>query len=640
MKKKYISIPENILYLGNYQDLMFQLPEGSFIFNKVMTGCGATTMFLNDSVPTILCSPRREMIRCKAESDDFSGKVHLFGSESPKGTVLDKIKDLENYIQRTLYSPFNQGVTSSCKILVTYDSAKHVWQGLLEMKCLQYFRVVVDEFQTLFTDAAFRGDTEIEFMENITKTGNTTIYLSATPYLEGFLNVLPAFSNLPYVELVWPDSSKHHINIHSQPYIDGSRSKTIKAIIDRYRQNGFFEEAMDENNVIHQATEAVFFINDPSFIVSTIKKNGLSSNEVNVICAENPNNEQLLSKAGLVIGHAPKRGIPNATFTFVTKCSFEGTDFYSSNAFTYIFSDIRPGLENMAMDISIDIPQIIGRQRMPTNFFRYSARLYCKFIPVFDAVSKTAYMDRIQDKVDESNIMFTNLDITDTRALNAIARKFRNSQKVEKYKNDYIAVVDDKQSNQQKFVFNWYVMLNEIRSWFIHNELFPNRNYVYNTILETFACSKSENSKLVSNFLLGFKGTFEECMKMYSEFLDLHPECKPELQQSFQVSMSYKEYYNRMGPSALRSLSWKEANIKPYMAQPYIPCTDFGEVVRQTFSKGWYSLKSIKEKLQELYDKYKPGHKAYGSDIEQFCDCKKAKKTMPDGTRDNGYEIM
>jgi anti-sigma B factor antagonist len=40
-------------------------------------------------------------------------------------------------------------------------------QGLKEMGLLDQFRFVVDEFQTLFTDAAFRGDVEAEFMENL-----------------------------------------------------------------------------------------------------------------------------------------------------------------------------------------------------------------------------------------------------------------------------------------------------------------------------------------------------------------------------------------------------------------------------------------------------------------------------------------
>lgn len=81
-KLQPIQIPEGVFYLGNYPELLNLLPSQTFIFNKVMTGCGATTMFLDDAIPTVLCSPRKELIHCKANSNRYMGKVHLFGSTS------------------------------------------------------------------------------------------------------------------------------------------------------------------------------------------------------------------------------------------------------------------------------------------------------------------------------------------------------------------------------------------------------------------------------------------------------------------------------------------------------------------------------------------------------------------------------
>ena len=45
MNKTIITIPNGIYYLGDYPQLLNILPmSGNYIINKVITGCGATTM--------------------------------------------------------------------------------------------------------------------------------------------------------------------------------------------------------------------------------------------------------------------------------------------------------------------------------------------------------------------------------------------------------------------------------------------------------------------------------------------------------------------------------------------------------------------------------------------------------------------
>ena len=164
MNKKYINIPENIYHLADYTDLQRQFPKGSFILDKTVTGCGATTMFLSDATPTILCSARVELMHCKANAPEFKGKIHEFRQfHDYKTPVIELENQTVDYIYRC------QSITP--KILVSYDSFKHVAQVLSEQGMLQKFRIVVDEAQTLFTDASFKGDVEIEFLENIIKSG-------------------------------------------------------------------------------------------------------------------------------------------------------------------------------------------------------------------------------------------------------------------------------------------------------------------------------------------------------------------------------------------------------------------------------------------------------------------------------------
>ena len=61
------------------------------------------------------------------------------------------------------------------------------------------------EFQNIFMDSKFKADTELNFLAYLQDCPNVT-YLSATPYIEEYLDELDEFKNLPYYELKWhPD---------------------------------------------------------------------------------------------------------------------------------------------------------------------------------------------------------------------------------------------------------------------------------------------------------------------------------------------------------------------------------------------------------------------------------------------------
>lgn len=638
-----ISIPEGIFYLGDYyQYLIPQLPTTSYIFNKVMTGCGATTMFLADDVPTVLCSPRCELIHCKANSDRFKGKVHLFGStittkkKVDSSVVLEKIQAMKDYVNATIPLPYQQP-TIIPKILVTYDSTKHVIQGLQEMGLLNKFRFVVDEFQTLWTDAAFRGDTEAEFMENL-KYAQQVIYLSATPYLCQYLSLFPEFATLPYIELSWPDSSKHQTDIKKEFYYNGSPLQTIKRIIDKRRNFGYFEELMDGTGNVHRATEAVFFVNDIKFIASAISNNAIPLSEVNIICSQSDETLAKLKKAGLVPGHAPKEGQKHPTYTFVSKAAYEGTDFYSQCAYTYIFSNINRN--NMAIDISLDLPQIMGRQRLSSNIFRYSATFFHKNTISFTDEEKAEFYSKIKEKSDDTDDAIKDFEsCTDNHKRNREARKYRNSQKVEKYQHDYISVVDDRITHQPQMVFNKYVMVNELRSWEVHNSQYIDGTVVMQSINDAFHCN-SQVEREVRTFMSFFTGLFENKMKWYAEFMDAHPECREAIQMKTDIPNNYKEYYNQLGTDVLKACSWREGQIKAAITASKTSAVSLQDAVRTAFTQSWYSAKDVKLMLQAIYDIYIPGKTAKATDLETFLSCRKSKRITKDGCRCNGYDVM
>ena len=99
MKKAEIQIPKQYLYLSDYSELLGKLPQtGKYIINKVRTGCGGTTLFLKSPDPTIIVSPRFNVLVSKRKQFPNS---FLYG-ENQKMKPEKKKEFLKNYLQLDL----------------------------------------------------------------------------------------------------------------------------------------------------------------------------------------------------------------------------------------------------------------------------------------------------------------------------------------------------------------------------------------------------------------------------------------------------------------------------------------------------------------------------------------------------------
>ena len=138
---------------------------------------------------------------------------------------------------------------------------------------------------------------------------------------------------------------------------------------------------------------------------------------------------------------------------------------------------------------------------------------------------------------------------------------------------------------------------------------------------------------------MSFGGTFEEMMVQYCNFLSLHSDYKDKLEWLPQIPLEIKTYYNTIGPDALRSMSYKEANIKQHLG--YVDQLDsIKAAVASAFVKGkFYTLKQAKEMIQHIYDNLGAAKRAKATDLEALVGCSSAKQTL-DGHRVNGYVIL
>ena len=90
MNYQEINVPVQYRYLSQWQDLLNILPQqGKIILNKVNTGCGGTTLFLQSGLPTILVSPRSNVLYSKAAQFPNAYLLNKNnGSRSKKGEFL------------------------------------------------------------------------------------------------------------------------------------------------------------------------------------------------------------------------------------------------------------------------------------------------------------------------------------------------------------------------------------------------------------------------------------------------------------------------------------------------------------------------------------------------------------------------
>ena len=642
MVKQIIRVPGKE-HLSEYLDyIQSHFPTGSFVLNKKLTGCGATTMVLKNSWPIILCSPRSELNHCKANAPEFIGRVHEFRPCDDRNTSVFELQErMMEYIRKTdLGNPFNGYAP---KIIVTYDSFKHVVQRLAEEGILDQFHIVVDEFQTLFTDAAFKGDVEMEFLYNLGFT-DQVMYLSATPFMENYLYQLPQFANLPYVELEWPKEAYHTANIQKKPYYRQSIRRTAARIINRFKIEHYFEKKMLHGREL-DATEAVFFLNDIGQIIAIIKDNDLTPENTNIICARTEENAVRLSRItdadgnrlGFTIGHAPQYGQQHKPYTFVTRTSFEGVDFYSPCAYTYIFSDIN--LQHLGIDIWIDVPQIMGRQRREDNPFRMDATFFYKVLASSTTMSDAEFQSNVTAKIAVTNEWIDTYNNSSAQLQNNMANKLRKAQKIDQCADDYVVVIDDKVSGARVVGFNELAMYNEIRAWDIRNSQYLDDCQVMTFVDDT--TKTIADDPVVRAFLQNYGGTFEQCIKKYCDTIDAHPDCKEKLEYLPQIPIEIKNYYNVLGPEKIRSNSYIEARLKRLVNTSNKQET-LKDATMDAFIPGsFYPLKQVKAILADIYRMLEIEKTAKASDLQnmEWLNVQPAQMRI-DGRKENGYKIL
>jgi len=693
-----IYVPENIEYISEWED--FKYPMGHVILDKTICGCGFTEYCLNNNIPILLCSPRKRLLENKEEQHNSERgrekglrEVYYFKNEydrtvgydggddndninittnsevvnTPFGSIskLDELQIKENLddvgdsakeeylkqIKNNLRSYIESCSEIYCrqhgesgkpfKIIVTYDSLHHVLDVLKDYYSSNSYAIVVDEFQSIFMDASFKATVELDFVNDLQGCTNV-LYLSATPMLEKYLGMIDEFKNLPMYKFIWPSSRVE--NVRTELRIVPSIPKELKKLIDSYR-NGQYPDKVLSDGTVKYSKELVIFMNSITSICSIIKKNDLKPEEVNVICADSTTNITKLKKVGHRIGRIPMEGEYHKMFTFCTRTSYLGADFYSTNAFTVVCSDCN--IQTMTVDIVLDLPQILGRQRLKENVFRNEALILYHSETKKGAIineKKLVNDEKIAQKEERTNKLLAGFELMSDEQKSEWAIKA--SRDNELYKNDYLGI----SKRTGKVMSNYLVMIADKRAYDV-----TRREYIDEiTIKRGIESISTANVEVIDgNIELELQQAYDHLlsefnkdnnfvrrMKLLCDTYFQYPEFYTKYANSplpCMIPIEYQNYINILGFEKIRALSYQEGDI----IKEIETLKNLGTVdISSLFTVGEkYTKKYIKETLGEFYNTNKIHKTPKASDLEEYFILKSIKLKVDDKW-ENGFEII
>ena len=696
MYKEKIVVPIGVTYVGEtfegrrlWEEYNLENYNFPHILNKVLTGCGYTEYCLTNDQDLVLISPRKFLLENKLAQHLSDLNIHYAENRTDVVVNYEKNIKLEDRkesstnavkieaamaLKRESIETLKRKVVEHVmmcrrmgkpvKILVTYDSFRHVREALGDQ--IKNFQIVIDEFQSIFIDARFKSDAELELLYQLQDL-QKVCFVSATPMLDKYLELLDEFKGLPYYEFDWGAEDPRRVvkpkleikfssrslnfwisRIIQQEYLSGNFEKTtLKDIHSSYLYNTYISK------------EAVFFLNSVTGICKAITTNLLSIDQCNILCAKtDENNKQVrdafnlvikkkaeqegISKPeflkGNVIGEIPTRGQQHKMFTFCTRTVYLGADFYSECARTFIFSDAN--IECLSVDISMDLEQILGRQRLKENPWKNRATMFIKTTRGTNKVPWEEFKERLDEKERKTISL---LDAYRTASgKHDLAENYQKVAKTYHYKDDYVAVNEHAGSDLVP-VFNKLMQVSEIRAFEMQQTDYADRFTVFNAVADKGLTGDTETVKELAE---EFKGLTDEVTRLrFIVSLGEKDLTKEELFSFFSLfSDKYFNYYDILGFDGIKACKCQESYIKRKIDDikgNSMIGRDVKEEIYRLFQIGKrYVNKDIKQSLKLLYERLGYQKTAKANDLEEYFEIKTVKFQDLSGKWVHGLELL
>lgn len=463
------------------------------IFNKVKTGCGATTIALTNSENYIIAVPTTELIENKCYPiKDVDGSMKFWKKHERKAGLSPVISNLFGLYGNFTYELKRKlkdylSITGIKKIICTYDKI----DKLVEFINPKEFKLLIDEYHNFLKQYSFR-DKAINGVLAHFKEFKSYCFLSATPIPKDLKPSI--FNGIPEYIANWSESDE----ITVYPYHTDKPYMVAAKFIKTYQTKSY----LNVNGI--ESREAYFFINSVTEIKAILKQTQLTEDDYRIICADNDKNRMTLK--GYIISSStdtPKK------FNFITSKSFEGVDFQSETGLCFVVSNVQN--RHTLVSIDMDIPQIVGRIRTKSNPFRN------KVVHIFNTKATdhyTTFEEMEQIVNEEVKAAQERADMLNNAKLSEPAIK----QQVNEIKK--VGVESYLSYQENKFIINDMVAKLQLYSYYIATVVYQSDQSLRNTYIQSgITVTKGKWYVAPEKFVkdLISEPTFRELHKRYCE---------------------------------------------------------------------------------------------------------------------------
>ena len=271
----------------------------------------------------------------------------------------------------------------------------------------------------------------------------------------------------------------------------------------------------------------------------------------------------------------------------------------------------------------IDIPQILGRQRL-NQPFRKDAVLYYRANSMYDI---NQAIDLIKQKEYKTRHWIDRYFTVDDEIKKMLKDGIDKRSDKSRYADDYVEFVDNLDGG---FTVRENSLLKyaEIRDWQLASYVYNSPTNIAKTLVENTNINVTSNigyntlsgQSVLDRFLHDFHKatTFPEKMRIYIDMRTNCPEYDEDLHRNAFIDIHFHKYFEILGANRIKTLRYRAKDIEKEMAvvMQEQRIKDECESIFQIGNR--YLLSEVKVILQKIYKKVGVNAVAKASDIEKY----------------------
>ena len=563
------------------------------IFNKVVTGCGGTTVVLQNAEEYVIAVPTTELIINKTDLTSAGISNRTYNGIRPFG-LFGRFDDS---VERLLKDYLNSSGTK--KIMCTYDKVPK----LMEYIQPKSYRLLIDEYHCLLKAYSYRQKAIDGVLANY-RAFKSFCFMSATPITPDF--VPSCLEHVTVKEADWgknTETLKVELLRTNKPYTMAAN------IINKYKRDGYYIFKG------HKSYEAFFFINSVKDIVGILNYCHLTNEDVRIICANNEENETKLTGYDISNSRSPQK-----MFNFITSKSFEGADYHSKTGICFVVSSASNPHTQASIDT--DLPQIAGRIRTQENPFRY------QLFHIFN----TTYKDLRLYMTYEQMKAKTDADIKKAyetvKYFNKASKAIKNNLR-DNIKHDLNSLCIKYDKRKDEFIINDILPKLELYNFQVNQIVYRTglsirKDYENNNIDATYRYEAADEQEECKHPIVK-KIDFKEAFLKYAKIVTKDPH-SPALFLLEQQQPLIREAYYKLGVERVRNFRYTKKSIEAALS-----CLDEEKTKEQKLANlmvklipagATITVANVLEKMSQAYNEVGIKRTPKSKDLHQWFDYK------------------